>query len=140
MNRQHIEKASPWIVLLIIVVLWQLTCSMLQISEFIFPSPIRIVDQFLEHKLTIAAHAWRTFWVTMAGFGLAIVVGVLLVRVLRELEELTIRANRISKKTERVVTYVEESVNGVQDISQGIGYIAGIVRRFTGGKHAEHEQ
>ena len=78
MNRQHIEKASPWILLLIIVVLWQLTCSMLQISEFIFPSPIRIVDQFLEHKWTIAAHAWRTFWVTMAGFGLAIVVGVLL--------------------------------------------------------------
>jgi ABC-type nitrate/sulfonate/bicarbonate transport system permease component len=26
----------------------------------------------------IAAHAWRTYWVTMAGFGIAIVVGVLL--------------------------------------------------------------
>ena len=78
MSRQHIEQASPWVLLLIIVALWQAICSLFQISEFIFPSPIRIVDQFLEHKLTIAAHAWRTFWVTMAGFGLAIVVGVLL--------------------------------------------------------------
>jgi NitT/TauT family transport system permease protein len=64
--------------LIAIVILWQAICSLLQISEFIFPSPVRIFEQFLEHKTTIAAHAWRTFWVTMAGFGLAIVVGVLL--------------------------------------------------------------
>ena len=32
----------------------------------------------MEFKGIIAGHAWRTFWVTMAGFGLAIVVGVLL--------------------------------------------------------------
>ena len=32
----------------------------------------------MEFKGIIAAHAWRTYWVTMAGFGLAIVVGVLL--------------------------------------------------------------
>jgi NitT/TauT family transport system permease protein len=78
MNRQHIERASPWVLLLIIMMLWQAVCSLFQISEFIFPSPFRIIDQFLEHKTTIAAHAWRTFWVTMAGFGLAIVIGVLL--------------------------------------------------------------
>jgi NitT/TauT family transport system permease protein len=64
--------------LIAIVIFWQAICSLFQISEFIFPSPVRIFEQFLEHKTTIAAHAWRTFWVTMAGFGLAIVVGVLL--------------------------------------------------------------
>ena len=78
MSRPHFERVSSWILLIAIVIFWQAICSLLQISEFIFPSPVRIFEQFLEHKTTIAAHAWRTFWVTMAGFGLAIVVGVLL--------------------------------------------------------------
>jgi NitT/TauT family transport system permease protein len=32
----------------------------------------------MEFRGEIAKHAWRTFWVTMVGFGIAIVVGVLL--------------------------------------------------------------
>jgi len=78
MSNPHFERVSSWILLIVIIILWQAICSLFQISEFIFPSPLRIFEQFLEHKATIAAHAWRTFWVTMAGFGLAIVVGVLL--------------------------------------------------------------
>ena len=52
--------------------------SLFQVSEFVFPSPLRIYEQMIEFRGVIAAHAWRTFWVTMAGFGIAIVVGVLL--------------------------------------------------------------
>jgi len=48
-------------------------CSALDVSEFIFPSPWRIWTQFWEFRDIIAGHAWRTFWVTMVGFGLAIV-------------------------------------------------------------------
>jgi len=61
-----------------IVILWQVICSAFQVSEFIFPSPWLIFTQFIEFSGVIAMHAWRTYWVTMAGFGLAIVVGVLL--------------------------------------------------------------
>ena len=78
MKTQNIQRWSPWLLLLAVVILWQTVTSALQVSEFIFPSPARILDQLLEHHLVIAAHAWRTFWVTIAGFGLAIVVGVLL--------------------------------------------------------------
>ena len=78
MKSKHIERWSPWLLLLGIVILWQMVTSVFQVSEFIFPSPLRILEQSLEHYPVIAGHAWRTFWVTMAGFGLAIVVGVLL--------------------------------------------------------------
>ena len=78
MNQQQVERWSPWLLLLAILVLWQLICAGFEVSEFIFPSPWRIWTQLLEYKALIAGHAWRTFWVTMAGFGLAIVVGVLL--------------------------------------------------------------
>jgi NitT/TauT family transport system permease protein len=78
MNKKQVEMWAPWILLVVIIAMWQILCSALEVSEFIFPSPWRIWTQFLEFKGIIAAHAWRTYWVTMAGFGIAIVVGVLL--------------------------------------------------------------
>lgn len=78
MKSKNIERWSPWLLLLLTIVLWQTLTSAFQVSEFIFPSPARILEQAIEYHVVIAGHAWRTFWVTMAGFGLAIGVGVLL--------------------------------------------------------------
>ena len=78
LNNKLLERWSPWILLLAVIVLWQVVCSAFQVSEFIFPSPQLILQQCIEFHAVIAGHAWRTFWVTMAGFGIAIVVGVLL--------------------------------------------------------------
>ena len=75
---KRLQSASPWILLLATLLLWQGICWAFNVSEFIFPSPARIWQQLLEFKGEIAKHAWRTYWVTMAGFGLAIVVGLLL--------------------------------------------------------------
>ncbi len=77
-NTKQIERWSPWLLLVAVLLLWQMICAGFEVSDFIFPSPLRIWNQFWEYKEIIAGHAWRTFWVTMAGFGLAIVVGVLL--------------------------------------------------------------
>ena len=77
-QRKQLETWAPWLLLVAVVALWQLICSAFNVSEFIFPSPARIWAQFVEFKGEIAKHAWRTFWVTLAGFGLAIVFGVLL--------------------------------------------------------------
>ncbi len=78
MAQRRLERWSAWLLLLGLVTLWQTICYALDVSEFIFPSPLRIWEQFWQHKATIAGHAWRTYWVTMAGFGIAIAVGVLL--------------------------------------------------------------
>jgi NitT/TauT family transport system permease protein len=78
MNKKQLETLSPWILLVVVIALWQLVCSAFNVSEFVFPSPARIWEQMLEFRGVIAAHAWRTYWVTMAGFGLAIIVGVML--------------------------------------------------------------
>ena len=78
LNQKQVELWAPWLLLLATIALWQILCAALDVSEFIFPSPWRIWTQFLENKALIAGHAWRTFWVTMVGFGIAIVVGVLL--------------------------------------------------------------
>ena len=78
MATRKFEIWSPWILLVATLLLWQAICSAFNVSEFIFPSPLRIWDQLMEYRGEIAKHAWRTYWVTMVGFGIAIVVGVLL--------------------------------------------------------------
>ncbi|MEX1165319.1 MAG: ABC transporter permease, partial [Hydrogenophaga sp.] len=77
MNNKQLERWSPLILLVAILVLWEVICRAFDVSEFIFPSPSRIWSQTWEFKTIILGHAWRTYWVTMAGFGIAIVVGVL---------------------------------------------------------------
>ena len=78
LKAKRLEAWSPWVLLVATLLLWQGVCSAFNVSEFIFPSPLRIAQQLVEFKGEIAKHAWRTYWVTMAGFGIAIVVGVLL--------------------------------------------------------------
>ena len=78
MTSKKLQFWAPWILLVIILVLWQTICTVFKVSEFIFPSPLRIASQTWEFKEVILGHAWRTYWVTMVGFGIAIVVGVLL--------------------------------------------------------------
>jgi NitT/TauT family transport system permease protein len=78
MQNKTIKTFAPWLLLAAIIILWQLVCSIFAISEFIFPSPYAIVTALIEYAGPIAGHAWRTYWVTMAGFGIAVVVGVTL--------------------------------------------------------------
>ena len=78
MSSKQIERWSPLVLLLVLVALWQAVCVLLAIPEFIFPSPSKIAEALLEFSGPIAEAAWKTFWVTMVGFGISIVVGVLL--------------------------------------------------------------
>ena len=78
MTAKQRETWAPWALLVAVLLLWELLCRGFDISDFIFPTPTRIAAQLWEHHAVIAAHAWRTYWVTMVGFGLSIVVGVML--------------------------------------------------------------
>ncbi len=73
-----VERWSPLVVLAAVLVLWQLFVVAFGIAEYIFPSPWQIALQFIEFKAPLFEAAWKTFWVTMLGFALSIVVGVLL--------------------------------------------------------------
>jgi NitT/TauT family transport system permease protein len=78
MTRRDKERWAPWLLLVATLLLWEGICRGFSVSEFIFPSPSRIAAQLWEFRGTIAGHAWRTFWVTMVGFAISIVVGTLL--------------------------------------------------------------
>jgi NitT/TauT family transport system permease protein len=77
MNKS-IERFAPWVVLTIALLLWQLVVTVFSIPDYIFPSPWQIAKELVEFKEALLKSAWQTFWVTMVGFALSIVVGVLL--------------------------------------------------------------
>ncbi|MDB5819404.1 MAG: transporter permease [Rhizobacter sp.] len=78
MTQKQIERYAPWALLIATLVLWEVICRAFSVSDFIFPAPSTIWAALVEHRALIWGHAVRTFWVTMVGFGLSIVVGVLM--------------------------------------------------------------
>jgi NitT/TauT family transport system permease protein len=78
MTATPLQKFAPLILLVAIIALWQLICSGFNVSEFIFPSPSQIVVALFDLWGPIMGHAWRTFWTTMVGFGISILIGVVL--------------------------------------------------------------
>jgi NitT/TauT family transport system permease protein len=78
MNARTTERWAPVVTAIVLLILWQLVCTLFRIADFIFPSPITIVQAMIEFAGPIGEAAWKTFWVTMVGFAIAIVVGVLL--------------------------------------------------------------
>jgi NitT/TauT family transport system permease protein len=78
MRNRAFEKWAPWLLVAAVLILWQVVVQAFAIPQYLFPSPWEIARQMAEFKGPLLAAAWSTFWVTMVGFGLAIVVGVML--------------------------------------------------------------
>jgi NitT/TauT family transport system permease protein len=77
-QRRRMERWSPVIAAAVMLAVWQFVCAVFNIADFIFPSPWQIAHAMVEFFGPIMEAAWKTFWITMVGFALSIVVGVLL--------------------------------------------------------------
>ena len=42
-TRQRQERVAPWVLLVIVLILWEAICRGFSISEFIFPAPSAII-------------------------------------------------------------------------------------------------
>lgn len=72
------ERFAPWLLLAAILLVWEVLCRALSVSEFVLPTPSAIAGALVEFAGPILVNAWRTFWTTMVGFALSIVVGLVL--------------------------------------------------------------
>jgi NitT/TauT family transport system permease protein len=78
MKPKALERWSPVLLAALMILIWQIGVTIFKVPEFIFPSPWQIAQQFVEFRGPLLLAAWSTFWVTLVGFGLSIVFGVLL--------------------------------------------------------------
>ncbi|WP_163558298.1 ABC transporter permease [Halomonas sp. NO4] len=77
-NEKLRERLAPWIAVAALVVVWEVTVRALDVPEFIFPSASATAQALVAFAGPIGVHSWQTFWTTLAGFGLGVVVGLAL--------------------------------------------------------------
>ena len=78
MSIKTIERLMPWAVTIGFVILWELSCWIFDLDVFILPAPSDVLRESFNFAPQLAHHALYTLYTTLVGFGLAVVVGVLL--------------------------------------------------------------
>jgi NitT/TauT family transport system permease protein len=73
-----LEKLSPWLFTVGLFALWEAACRAFKINQFVLPAPSDIFFAMSQSWQPLARHSMMTLWTTMAGFGLAVVFGVVL--------------------------------------------------------------
>jgi NitT/TauT family transport system permease protein len=69
---------APFLFVVALFVLWEIICRGFSIAPTILPSPSDIWEAMVRYWDPIVANSWQTLFTTLAGFGLAIVFGLLL--------------------------------------------------------------
>lgn len=70
-----IERLAPWIAVAGLIILWETTVRLFNVPSFIFPSALDTARALVNYAGPISVHSWQTFWTTLVGFGLGVVVG-----------------------------------------------------------------
>ena len=78
MRKSHSLAAAPWLFTIGFFVLWELICRVFKVSSFILPAPSVVLAAIWEYRSQLAFHGFHTLWMTLAGFGLAVLFGLLL--------------------------------------------------------------
>lgn len=74
-NKRKLDQWAPLIFLGTLIFVWEAVCRIFGIDEFVLPSFSASMMALAKNVGPIMAHAWPTFWTTMIGFGIGIVVG-----------------------------------------------------------------
>ena len=78
MNARITAWLMPTATLTGMVVLWELVCVVFQVPDFVLPRPMQVVAVMITDFQPIWYHASHTLVVTVLGFAVAVVVGLLL--------------------------------------------------------------
>lgn len=73
-----LTRLLPWLITLGFFVLWELACVVFKVDRFILPRPSEVAVQLVAQWQAISYNSFFTFYTTMAGFAVAVAVGLLL--------------------------------------------------------------
>jgi NitT/TauT family transport system permease protein len=78
MSPRLVEKLAPWVFTAAIFLLWEGACAAFKINSSVLQPPSAAFAAMFKLWKVFLYHSWATLWVTMVGFALAVVFGVLL--------------------------------------------------------------
>jgi NitT/TauT family transport system permease protein len=64
------------ITLIVLVVIWEIACRAFQVPSYLVPAPSAIAKKLYEKRDLYLGHTWVTLYETIAGFALAVLIGV----------------------------------------------------------------
>src|ERR1700752_5053787 len=70
--------AAPYLFTIVFFVLWEAACRLFKIPPFFLPAPSVIGQAFVDYWWQLLFHSFHTLWMTLAGFGIPVVFGILL--------------------------------------------------------------
>jgi NitT/TauT family transport system permease protein len=76
-RRKTQRRVLPWIVILLLFLLWEAVVRLFGIEPFVLPSPSAIFAAGWQWRWPILDNAWQTLMTTTVGFFIAVVFGVL---------------------------------------------------------------
>jgi NitT/TauT family transport system permease protein len=77
-SKSTIEFLAPWVATLLLLVLWQVGVMAFHIEDFVLPTPTEAIYQIYINRYALAMHGLATLGSTLAGFAIAVVIGLLL--------------------------------------------------------------
>lgn len=72
------RRVVPWLVTAGFFLLWEIVCVILRVDSFILPRPTQIAASLVQHYPTILLNSVQTLYTTIAGFVIAVGVGLFL--------------------------------------------------------------
>ncbi|KAF0806554.1 ABC transporter permease [Alcanivorax xiamenensis] len=72
-----LDRAAPVLAALLLLLIWELGCRLLDVPVYLLPPPSAIVEGALAVTLgSWAGHIWATLRVSLLGYALAVVIGI----------------------------------------------------------------
>ncbi len=75
-SRKSVIRSMPWLVSIVILLVWEAGTQLTGISYAILPPPTEIAASFWKYREVIFEHALATLFSSMVGFALAVVAGI----------------------------------------------------------------
>jgi len=75
---KHLEASLPWLFVAGLLIVWELACVAFRVPAFVLPSPSVIALSLYKYFGPIVENSWATLARTLAGFAIAVALGVLL--------------------------------------------------------------
>jgi NitT/TauT family transport system permease protein len=71
-------RLAPYTFTLGFFLLWEVVCRVFKVSSFILPPPTAIWAAMVQYHTPLLKNAFHTLWMTLAGFGLTVVFGMVM--------------------------------------------------------------
>jgi NitT/TauT family transport system permease protein len=77
-TEKRLIALAPYLFTALFFALWELACRVFAIPPFFLPAPSVIAAAMRDYWSQLLFHSFHTLWMTVAGFGIAVVFGILL--------------------------------------------------------------